>query len=145
MPLRVLGRLASYVTLLVLLFFAPLAYSQQVNECRRDCRSDYWRGVNRCYKANTAYNQIAPCRDALQWDKRKCTRRCTRPSRPEAADCKRQCDRDYWESRSACYQLSSRYREIRECDSAAQKTKKNCAKGCPKSKQPTGVQTFLTR
>jgi hypothetical protein len=136
-----------YVSLLVILW-APLAYGQEVNECKRDCRSEYWKGVSTCYRSSTAYGEIIQCRDALQSGKRKCTRRCSRPSRPEPTSCRRLCDRDYWESHGDCYQSSSRYNEIRECDASARETKNNCTKGCRrrgKGASATGTSILRAR
>jgi hypothetical protein len=124
-------RLTWWVSLLVLCW-APLAYSQQVSECRRDCGSEYWKGVSRCYRSNTLYNDVRQCQDAEQLAKRTCKHRCSKPKGPAPRDCRRRCDQAYWDDRSVCYQSSSRYREIRGCETSARGTKDACNRSCPR-------------
>lgn len=123
-------RLTGAVSLLIL-SCAPLAYSQQVTECKRDCESEYWKGVSECHRSHTLYNDIRRCQDAEQLDKRKCTDRCSEPRGREPGDCMKRCDRDYWDNHSTCYQSSYRYSDIQECEGLARETRERCSRRCP--------------
>lgn len=125
-------RLAQSVCLLTFLFCAPLTYSQQATQCKRACDSSYWDGVSNCYRSSTAYGEIRQCQDAQQLRKRTCKHQCLRPRAPEPKDCRRRCDRQYWDAHGICYQSSTRYRDIRQCDDLARKTKNQCTRRCPR-------------
>ena len=117
---------------LFVLCWAPLAFGQQLVECRRDCDSEYWKAVSICYRSNTLYNDVRQCQETEQTAKRACKHQCSRPKAPEPRDCRRRCDRQYWDARSLCYQSSNRASEISKCDTLARGTKNQCTRGCPR-------------
>lgn len=53
-------------------------------------------------------------------------------------DCKRACERDYWEGVSTCHQTHTLYNDIQRCQDAEELDKRKCTKRCsePESREP---------
>lgn len=142
MHLGLRHRLAGTFSLLVLCW-APfgytqeLGYSEELPDCRRACESNYWKGVSKCHRSHTLYNDIRQCQDEVAVDKRKCLDRCSQPKEQEPRGCVDRCDREYWDNVSTCYRSNHRYSDIRECENSAKETKGKCKRSCEQRSRET--------
>lgn len=115
---------------LLILSWAFIALGQEMNQCKRSCESDYWRGVSECHRSHTLYTDIKKCQQGKEQDKRRCLERCSQPMGQGPADCLKRCDGDYWYDVSLCYRSNYLYSDISKCEVAARARKDKCSQYC---------------